>query len=52
MIFSSRLNLSVTAMVHHVKLKKQSYENRKNMPIPVKVDFDEYYLKNRSFLFG
>jgi len=21
------------------------------LPIPVKVEFDEYYLKNRSFLF-
>ena len=21
------------------------------MPIPVKVEFDEYYLKNRSFIF-
>ena len=24
---------------------------RDDLPIPVKVDFDEYYLKNRSFLF-
>jgi O-antigen biosynthesis protein WbqP len=24
---------------------------RDNLPIPVKVDYDEYYLKNRSFLF-
>ena len=24
---------------------------RDNLPIPVKVEFDEYYLKNRSFLF-
>ncbi|MDX2497361.1 MAG: sugar transferase [Desulfobacterales bacterium] len=23
---------------------------RDELPIPVKVDFDEYYLKNRSFL--
>ncbi|KAF0120600.1 MAG: O-antigen biosynthesis protein WbqP [bacterium] len=24
---------------------------RDELPIPVKVEFDEYYLKNRSFLF-